>query len=525
MVTIATAVSFDVGGRCVPGPAPDVSAAPGRPVTVCAPGRRRRAGSAFADVPAGPARVRVRWWWRSSWPRLGVVPLVGSPEPALPGTGARPVVLRERIPAVAAAGARRGRRADPRPGAPGVRPPGRRARRRPARRGRPWTGPPRHGRPRAGRGGLPAYGGRRPSGAAARGRGPGRRAGLVAAAWQVAHRTGHGLADAVDRWRRRAARPGRPTAWSLASWPRRGPPPAWSPPLPLFALAMGSGCRRRPAGLPAGTPIGLACLAGGPGLGLGGLALDRGGSRVRGRLVTDRRGGRCRRRGRGLSRPGLASRARASGPPRRRLSRTADEGAIDAGSGPPLAGLGAGAFVVAVRRPGGGRRRRGRRGVALGRAETPAPAGLAGRGSAPTCRTSSGCSRPRCAAAAARRRARPGLRRAARAGGRRAGRPWPPRSRSASTPRRSWSGARGRLRRWLRSAGRWPGPRAPVSRSPTRWTGSAAELAARARADVEDRARRVGVRAAVPLGLCLLPAFLLIGIVPVVAGLVSDLGG
>ncbi len=39
------------------------------------------------------------------------------------------------------------------------------------------------------------------------------------------------------------------------------------------------------------------------------------------------------------------------------------------------------------------------------------------------------------------------------------------------------------------------------------------------------RARRVGVRAAVPLGLCLLPAFLLIGIVPVVAGLVSDLAG
>jgi Flp pilus assembly protein TadB len=52
-----------------------------------------------------------------------------------------------------------------------------------------------------------------------------------------------------------------------------------------------------------------------------------------------------------------------------------------------------------------------------------------------------------------------------------------------------------------------------------------AELAARARADAEDAARRVGVRAAVPLGLCLLPAFLLIGIVPVVAGLVTDLAG
>ncbi|MEO6511826.1 MAG: type II secretion system F family protein [Nocardioides sp.] len=50
------------------------------------------------------------------------------------------------------------------------------------------------------------------------------------------------------------------------------------------------------------------------------------------------------------------------------------------------------------------------------------------------------------------------------------------------------------------------------------------ELAARSRSEVEDAARRVGVRAAVPLGLCLLPAFLLVGIVPVVAGLVGALG-
>lgn len=45
------------------------------------------------------------------------------------------------------------------------------------------------------------------------------------------------------------------------------------------------------------------------------------------------------------------------------------------------------------------------------------------------------------------------------------------------------------------------------------------ELAAEARAQVEDRARAVGVKAAVPLGLCLLPAFVLVGIVPLVAGL------
>ncbi|MYW04674.1 type II secretion protein F, partial [Streptomyces sp. SID3343] len=36
-------------------------------------------------------------------------------------------------------------------------------------------------------------------------------------------------------------------------------------------------------------------------------------------------------------------------------------------------------------------------------------------------------------------------------------------------------------------------------------------------------ARRVGVRATVPLGLCFLPAFLLIGVVPIVIGLTSTL--
>lgn len=50
------------------------------------------------------------------------------------------------------------------------------------------------------------------------------------------------------------------------------------------------------------------------------------------------------------------------------------------------------------------------------------------------------------------------------------------------------------------------------------------ELAAAGRAEVEDRARAVGVKAAVPLGVCLLPSFLLLGIVPMVAGLVSGLG-
>jgi pilus assembly protein TadC len=49
------------------------------------------------------------------------------------------------------------------------------------------------------------------------------------------------------------------------------------------------------------------------------------------------------------------------------------------------------------------------------------------------------------------------------------------------------------------------------------------ELEQSSLAAVEDRARAVGVKAAVPLGLCLLPAFLLIGIVPTVAGLLTTL--
>ncbi len=49
------------------------------------------------------------------------------------------------------------------------------------------------------------------------------------------------------------------------------------------------------------------------------------------------------------------------------------------------------------------------------------------------------------------------------------------------------------------------------------------DLARSARAAVEDQARSIGVKAAVPLGLCLLPAFVLIGIVPLVVGLLGSL--
>lgn len=50
-----------------------------------------------------------------------------------------------------------------------------------------------------------------------------------------------------------------------------------------------------------------------------------------------------------------------------------------------------------------------------------------------------------------------------------------------------------------------------------------ADLARLARAEVEDRARTVGVRAAVPLGVCLLPAFVLLGVVPLAVSLATAL--
>ena len=53
----------------------------------------------------------------------------------------------------------------------------------------------------------------------------------------------------------------------------------------------------------------------------------------------------------------------------------------------------------------------------------------------------------------------------------------------------------------------------------------AEDLRRTARAEVETRARAVGVKAAVPLGVCLLPAFVLVGVVPLVAGSVTVLVG
>ncbi len=94
--------------------------------------------------------------------------------------------------------------------------------------------------------------------------------------------------------------------------------------------------------------------------------------------------------------------------------------------------------------------------------------------------------------------------------------------RLGAEPRRAWADAPGALAglgRVLVRAGESGAAVAPALRS------LAADCRAEARAATEAAVRRAGVWILAPLGLCFLPAFVCLGVVPLVLGIASDVFG
>lgn len=101
-------------------------------------------------------------------------------------------------------------------------------------------------------------------------------------------------------------------------------------------------------------------------------------------------------------------------------------------------------------------------------------------------------------------------------------RPWVERLRLGDDPSRVWAELAehpllGRLGRSLHRAGVTG---SPVAEALLRLGD---DLRSTARAETDERVRRVEVRATAPLALCLLPSFVLLGVVPLVAGTVGRL--